>query len=88
MDGSAKNIEFRFGWSRLHTASSQSLSQTQLVIESRVDVNLQTDYGVTALMIASALPDLQIVKYLLSIGANKNLRTTKGQAAYDFLIFK
>jgi len=88
MDGSAKNMEFRFGWSPLHIASSQSLSQTQRVIESKVDVNLRTNYGVTALMIASALPDFQIVKYLLSVGADNSLRTTKGQAACDFLIFK
>jgi hypothetical protein len=51
---------------------------------SSADINAQDKVGYTALMYASSSGDLEVVELLLSMGANKELTTKKGNTAFFF----
>jgi len=85
-----ENPKFRVGWTPLHYACATSFEEVKRILESKeVDINVQTDYGVTPLMVATAVMfNFQIITHLVSQGANIGLKTRAGQVANDFLIFK
>ena len=51
-------------------SSSDRLELVKLLIESGEDVNAADNYGITPLMVAANLGDIEIVKYLISKGAD------------------
>ena len=54
------------------------------MIEQGGDINVKTNYGSTPLHNASYQGHLEIVKYLLSKGANKEIRRSDGDSPLDF----
>lgn len=55
-----------------------------LLIEKGADVNIQHSAGWAALIDATARNDVKLVKALLRVGANKNLKTNNGLKAIDY----
>ena len=51
-------------------SSADRLELVKLLIESGEDVNAADNYGITPLMVAANLGDIEIVKYLISKGAD------------------
>jgi len=81
--------DFWDGWSELHCWVAQgSLKEVTLLLESKIDVNITNDFGVTPLMVASVVGNVHMVKFLVNNGANKTMTTKNKQTAYDLLFFK
>ena len=58
-----------------------------LIERKKADVNFQDEKGRTALMIFTYRGNYEMVKVLLSKGANAMLQDTKGNTAVHYLIF-
>ena len=73
------------GNSLFHLALETSdLKLLKWVDISKVDINVKNDEGLTALHKAAMIAtDDVVLKYLLSIGADKNIKTTFEESAYD-----
>jgi ankyrin repeat protein len=59
------------------------LMPVRFAVELGADVNYQIDTGETPLMIAAAVGDIEVAKYLISKGAKKSIKNRKGQMAVD-----
>jgi hypothetical protein len=57
------------------------ISIVKLLLDNGADINLHIDSGSTPLMVSTYRPEL--VKYLLSQGANPDIKTTYGETALD-----
>jgi ankyrin repeat protein len=79
------NVADQYGRTPLDTAIyTKNLGATKLLIEAGVDCNAVCgEDGYRPLHQAGAKQDIEIVKYLLSKGANKNLLNYKGKRPYD-----
>ena len=53
----------------------------KLLLENKVDINIQSNYGWTALMLACKKGNIEIVKLLLEKGAKINLRNIENSTA-------
>ncbi len=62
------------------------LEKLQASLQSKVHIDSRDDHGATALMYASAANQAKMVEQLLKNGANKNLKTHKGNNAMFFAI--
>jgi ankyrin repeat protein len=65
----AAGTGFINGYHRQHS-SAERLALVKLLVESGLDVNAADNYGITPLMVAANLGDIEVVKYLLSVGAD------------------
>lgn len=67
-----------------HLAVSKDVSLVQVLFPLGIDVNLKNNEGTTALHKAAMIAkDDRLMKYLLSIGAKKDLTTSFGETAFD-----
>ena len=75
------------GWSALHKASDRGLARiAKLLLDDKhegkgADINLQTSYGYSALILASFNGHEAVVRLLLERGADVTLRTSSGCTA-------
>ncbi|XP_072854576.2 ankyrin repeat and SAM domain-containing protein 6 [Pogona vitticeps] len=68
-------------------AVTGQLSLVQLLVSKNVDIDKQDNiHGWTALMQATYHGNKEVVKYLLSQGANVNLRAKNGYTAFDLIM--
>ncbi len=69
----------------LHIATNRSdLDLLKRLVEFNIDVNAKNDENLTALQIAAMkAKNLKIIKYLLSIGANKSVKTDFNETVFD-----
>lgn len=72
----------------LHTAASQGIQEmvSMLITKYRISVDLQNDVGETALLCAMRSGNLKIVLYLLEIGANASITSSRGESPLHWLI--
>ena len=77
--------DFHSGKTPLHLAVEKcSLTDVQFLAETcQVDVNRATYSGCTALHTAAGRGNIAVVAYLLSVGADPDLRTDEGDTALD-----
>ncbi|WP_372472905.1 ankyrin repeat domain-containing protein [Capnocytophaga sp. ARDL2] len=60
------------------------LDLLKLLEDKNIDLNLQDDNGMTALhKAASMTKNVEVLKYLVSIGSNKKIKTEMDETAYD-----
>ena len=70
------------GWTALHYATTLEVAKT--LVEHGSDIEaVDNDYGRTPLIFHSICGRVAIVKYLLSVGANKEAKNNNGKTAYD-----
>ncbi len=69
----------------LHIAvKKNNLTLLRRLAKFNIDVNIKNEAGLSALQIAAMRSrDDKIIKYLLSIGANKNIKTDFNETVYD-----
>ncbi len=69
----------------LHIAANENnLALLKRLAEFNIDVNAKNKEGITALQIAAMkAKDDKIIKYLLSVGADKNIKTDFDETVYD-----
>ncbi|MDB5192441.1 MAG: hypothetical protein JWQ96_2004 [Segetibacter sp.] len=74
------------GRTALHVACAyySCLNTIKLLVEAGADVNAKTVDGVTPLMLAGLNAKLEVVAYLLSKGATKDLKDVKGERALNY----
>ena len=85
-NGSSLEPRGSSGWSPLHCAAYYgNLEMIQILLDYEVDVNAQTDWGTTSLLMASwanfSDPDLRAVRLLLDRGADPNIQPQDGGTA-------
>ena len=84
-----QHASFNHGWSMLHIACKQSsepsLAILNSLLELKSDVNAQTVFGITPLMVASLHDNVIAVRILLQHGANAALRTKTGYNVIELL---
>lgn len=73
------------GNSLLHLATERNdLALLKRLKDFNIDVNIKNQEGLTALQIAAMKSkDIEIIKYLLEIGADKNVKTDFEETVYD-----
>ena len=69
------------GWTALHRAETFEVVKT--LVEHGADIEAVSTIGNTPLIQNSECGRVDIVKYLLSVGANKEAKNNKGETAYD-----
>ncbi len=70
------------GWSPAQNAGNRNVEMCRLFLAHGADINDQDGLGETMLMNAAGSPaNLEIVKFLVSSGANLNLRNKNGETA-------
>ncbi|MEO8100518.1 MAG: ankyrin repeat domain-containing protein [Acidobacteriota bacterium] len=67
----ASGTGFINGYHRQRT-SAERLELVKLLVQLGEDVNAADNYGITPLMVAANLGDIEVVKYLISAGADLN----------------
>lgn len=77
--------EYKSGRTPLHlVVENNSLSSVQFLLETcHANVNAVTYSGCTPLHIASGRGSIDIVAYLISMGADPDLRTDEGDTALE-----
>ena len=79
--GANNKAKDKTGKTALHYATE--LEMTKDLVEHGADIEVVNNKGETPLFSKSKEGEVDIVKYLLSVGANKNAKTINGQTAYD-----
>ena len=79
--GANVNAKKEGGWTALHLAKTLEIAKT--LVEHGSDIEVVNDYGETPLIDHSYHGRVNIVKYLLSVGANKEAKRKDGKTAYD-----
>ena len=79
--GADINSKAEDGCTALHYAHTLKIAKT--LVEHGADIESVNDYGETPLIYHSQEGILNIVKYLLSAGANKTAKNNEGKTAYD-----
>ena len=69
------------GWTALHFA--ETLEVAKILVEHGADIEAVLYDGDTPLIRQSEHGNVDIVKYLLSVGANKKAKNKGGQTAFD-----
>ena len=78
-------VKNEYGRTSLMLASvHNNIEIVKLLIDARVDVNLQEKDGWTALMFATTNYNKKIVKLLIDAGADINIKNNKGNTALIF----
>ena len=70
------------GLTALHWTKSVEVAKT--LVEHGADIEAVTNDGDTPLINHTKCGRVDIVQYLLSVGANKKAKNTNGKTAYDF----
>ena len=79
--GADVNAKNKNGWTALHEARTLEVAKT--LVEHGADIEAVNMYGGTPLIYHSDCGRVDIVKYLLSVGANKEAKNNDGKTAYD-----
>ena len=80
--GADVNAKNKYGYTSLHYATTLEVAKT--LVEHGSDIeSVDNDYGYTPLIWHSYYGRVAIVKYLLSVGANKEAKNKYGETAYD-----
>ena len=79
--GADVNAKDNGGWTSLHFA--QTLEVAKTLVEHGSDIEAVLYDGRTPLIYHSSGGRVDIVKYLLSVGANKEAKNNNGKTAYD-----
>jgi len=58
----------------------------ELILSKAADINLQNPQGITPLIFAARNGNLEMVKYLVSKGANMNIKDNKGGRAVTWAV--
>lgn|SRR5574343_1551744 len=83
-EGSNINAKNLLGRTHLINATMlRRINVVKLLLQYDADVDIQDDYGWTALMYASNKGNLECVQRLLKAGANPLLKDRTGKTAYD-----
>ena len=73
----------------LVTADLGDLKLIQLLVESGIDIDLQSrECQTTALHEAICAENLAVVSYLLKMGARKDIKNANGETPFDLAISK
>eukprot|EP00941_MAST-03F_sp_MAST-3F-sp1_P005468 g5468.t1 len=79
------NCHDKYGWTALHSASSRpgSIRMVRTLVEASLDIDLdvQTTSGFTPLMLACQNGATEVARFLISKGANVNIRDKRGYTA-------
>jgi ankyrin repeat protein len=70
----------------IEAAKNNNLKKVKKLIKAGANLDIQDNYGNTALMWASCLDNLEIVKKLIKVGANWNLKKYNNNDFLDYLI--
>ena len=62
---------------------TETLEVAKALVEHGADIEAVANLGDTPLILNSYNGRVDIIKYLLSVGANKEAKNNKGQTAYD-----
>lgn len=66
--------------------TAKGITEIVKLLMGNFDINDQTDYPCTLLMHAARVGNLDLVEYLLSIGAERDLKESTGKTAYDYAV--
>jgi len=83
------NMKGPSGWAALHAAASHGEQIVRLLVEGGADVNIESKFGITPLMLASrARPDVsaKTVAYLLENGADHMRRDDRQRTALHLAV--
>ena len=72
----------------LFSTSQRNVDRALNLTKAGVDVNVQDENGMTALMIASKKGDVELVQELIMAGANMNITTCFGDTALIFAVME
>ena len=71
----------------MFAASSGNLNMVQCLVENGANLDIQNEYGWTALMRATMENHIDIVRYLLDKGADVNMKTNVSSKFMFFYVF-
>ena len=66
--------------------TAKGITEIVKLLMGDFDINDQTYYSCTLLMHAARVGNLDLVEYLLSIGAERDLKGSTGKTAYDYAV--